>query len=236
MSRIIDFHSHILPGIDDGSSSVEESIAMLQKEAKQGICHVVATPHFYPQQDKPERFLERRAKAEFILRQEMERYDGLPELSVGAEIYYFSGISRSDVLKELAIDHGRCVLIEMPQPPWTEKMYQELVDIYERQGLTPILAHIDRYIRPFHTYKIPERLEQMPVLVQANASFFLNASTQRMALRMLRKDQIQLLGSDCHNLSSRAPNLGPAVRVIRDRLDQGAIAEIYKCQRIALGK
>ena len=68
MGGIIDFHSHILPGIDDGSRSVEESIALLQKEAEQGISHVVATPHFYPQLDTPERFLKRRAEAEAALR------------------------------------------------------------------------------------------------------------------------------------------------------------------------
>ena len=64
---MIDFHSHILPGIDDGSKSVEMSIKMLRREAQQGISRVVATPHFYPQTDNPERFLRRRAEAERIL-------------------------------------------------------------------------------------------------------------------------------------------------------------------------
>ena len=61
MEKVIDFHSHILPGIDDGSASVEQSIAMLRMEAEQGIDHVVATPHFYPQYDTPEHFLRKRA-------------------------------------------------------------------------------------------------------------------------------------------------------------------------------
>ena len=69
MREIIDFHSHILPGIDDGSRNVEESIALLRKEAEQGITHVIATPHFYPQHDTPERFLKRRNEAETVLRE-----------------------------------------------------------------------------------------------------------------------------------------------------------------------
>ena len=64
MNKIIDFHSHILPGIDDGSESVEQSIAMLRMEAEQGITHVVATPHFYPRHDTPQRFLQRRKDAD----------------------------------------------------------------------------------------------------------------------------------------------------------------------------
>jgi len=66
---LVDFHSHILPGVDDGSASIEESLKMLQAEAGQGITHVVATPHFYPRYDDPERFLERRNAASEALQQ-----------------------------------------------------------------------------------------------------------------------------------------------------------------------
>ena len=71
MGMTIDFHSHVLPGVDDGSATVEESLRMLRLQAEQGVTHVVATPHFYPMQDSPNRFLERRAKTEKRLRQAM---------------------------------------------------------------------------------------------------------------------------------------------------------------------
>ena len=220
MSGVIDFHSHILPGIDDGSHNVDESIALLRMEAEQGINHVVATPHFYPQHDTPERFLKRRAEAERILREEMQAHAGMPQLSIGAEVYFFNGISNSDAISELTIDRKRCILIEMPPLPWTNAMYRELEGLYGKQGLLPIIAHIDRYIGRFRTYGIPDRLAQMPVLVQANAEFFLKKSTSSMALRMLKKNQIHLLGSDCHNLSSRKPNLGEALDLIRKRMGE----------------
>ena len=223
---VIDFHSHILPQIDDGSQSLEESIQLLKLEVQQGIHHVVATPHFYGQHDTPERFLARRADAENRLRIEMAQYDGLPQLSIGAEVYFFPGISDCDALSELTIAEKSCILIEMPLPPWTDRMYQELEGIWAKQGLTPIIAHIDRYIGPFATQGIPERLEQLPVLVQANASFFLRRSTARMALRMLRQDRIHLLGSDCHNLKTRPPRMGEALTAIQKHLGQAAIDRI----------
>ena len=65
---VTDFHSHVLPGIDDGSTSVEESIAMLRMAAEQGVRRVIATPHFYPRHDSPEHFLEKRNLAESALR------------------------------------------------------------------------------------------------------------------------------------------------------------------------
>lgn len=234
MSEIIDFHSHILPGIDDGSRNVEESIALLRKEAEQGITHVVATPHFYPQHDTPERFLKRRAEAEILLREEMRKHTGLPKVSIGAEVYFFNGISDCDGILPLTIDKNRCILIEMPLGPWPEKVYRELEGIYNKQNLLPIVAHVDRYFGRFRTYGIPERLAQLPVLVQANADFFLDKATRARALRMLKKDQIHLLGSDCHNLSSRSPKLMEAVALIEKRLGSGAIREVCWWQQQAL--
>ena len=229
MSAVTDFHSHILPGIDDGSASVEESIAMLRMEAEQGIGHVVATPHFYANYDTPERFLRRRAEAESLLRQELLKHPELPRISVGAEVYFFSGISDSDMLNRLTIGEKRCILIEMPHAPWTTSMYRELEGIWVKQGLMPIIAHIDRYIGPFRTFGIPERLAELPVMVQANAEFFLERRTSRMALRMLREDRIQLLGSDCHNLRSRKPNLGEAVNLIERKLEPEVLERVNAC-------
>lgn len=210
MGRIIDFHSHILPGIDDGSTCVEESIAMLRMEAEQGIRHVVATPHFYAQHDSIEEFLERRAEAEWRLREELAKHEGLPRLTVGAEVYYFRGISQSDVLQKLTIGSRSFSMIEMPMATWTDTMYRELEQIYRDQSIRPIVAHVDRYFTRFRTFGIPEKLEELPVLVQANASFFCGNSATR-AMRILQKEQIHLLGSDCHNLRSRKPNLGKAI-------------------------
>lgn len=223
---IIDFHSHILPGIDDGSASVEESIAMLRLEAEQGVTHVVATPHFYPRYDAPERFLSRRAEAEKRLREEMAKHDNLPEIHIGAEVYYFPGISESDALPGLTITGKRSILIEMPHSPWTASMYRELEELYTRRGIEPIIAHVDRYIRPLQTHHIPQHLLELPVLVQANAEFFLKRSTQRMAMHMLKEDRIHLLGSDCHNMRSRRPNLDAAVKRIVARLGDGAIERV----------
>jgi len=226
MSGIIDFHTHILPGIDDGSQALGESIALLKQEAQQGIRHVVATPHFYPRYDDPDQFFANREAAEALLRRELRKHPGLPELTVGAEVHFFPGMSHSDILSGLTIGGKGCILIEMPGVPWSESMYRELAMIPERQGLTPVIAHMDRYIAPLRTYKIPERLVELPVLVQANASFFLRNGTRKLALKLLRQGKIQVLGSDCHNLTTRLPNLGDAVSVIQDHLGRAALDEI----------
>lgn len=227
MINLTDFHTHILPGIDDGSASVEESLEMLQEEVKQGIHTVVLTPHFYPNHDSPERFFSKRQAALQDLQMAMSGKSGYPRLLVGAEVYFYQGMSDSAILKELAISGTDCILIEMPLPPWSERMMRELVQIREKQGLVPIIAHVDRYISPFHTYGIPSQLAQTPVLVQANGSFFTRRTTRSMALKLLKAHRIHLLGSDCHGIAHRSPSLGEAVRIIERHLGSDAIEHLH---------
>jgi protein-tyrosine phosphatase len=234
MTALTDFHSHILPGVDDGSASVEESIAMLRCLAEQGVTHVIATPHFYPNYDSPERFLRRRADAHVSLLAAMEGQNDLPQISLGAEVLFFRGMSESDLLPQLTIEKKRCILIEMPPPPWSDAMYRELEAVRTKQGLTPIIAHLDRYIGPFRTHGIPQRLSEFPVLVQANAGFFLKSSTASLAMKLLKADLIQLLGSDCHNLTTRPPEMGRAVQRIEEKLGQGTLDRIRDYEHMIL--
>ena len=227
---VTDFHSHVLPEIDDGSQSLEESLKLLRMEAEQGIRQVVATPHFYGHRDTLEGFLSRREAATTQLKQAIKTEADLPQVLVAAEVYYFNGISETSVLKDLTVEGTDCVLIEMPMQEWTESMYREIARIPERQGLQPIIAHIDRYIRPFRRNSHVAKMEQLPVWIQANGEFFLNRMTQSMALRMLKGERIHLLGSDCHNLSSRKPNLDQAAARIREKLGQEALDHIRSCE------
>lgn len=234
ISLVTDFHTHILPGIDDGSSSVEESVEMLRKEAAQGIRQVVLTPHFYPHRDSFQDFLEHRERAYAALQEATEGMPDIPQMYLGAEVYFYSGMSHTEQLRQLAIRGTDSILIEMPGAPWSESVYQELENVYRRQGLRPIIAHIDRYIRPFRTYGIPQKLAELPVLVQANSSFFLERRSRGLALKLLKRDQIHLLGSDCHGLQHRVPNLSSCIDILRKNVGKNRIDAILRIEKIAL--
>jgi protein-tyrosine phosphatase len=226
-----DFHSHILPGVDDGSTCVEESLQMLRLEAEHGVQRVIVTPHFYPRYDTPERFFARRDRAMAELQEAMAKEEGLPEITLGAEVYFFPGMSESDVLNRLTIGTGAHILVEMPFGNWTPEMYRELENIRVRRGIVPIVAHVDRYIRPFHTHGIPKRLAELPVLVQANTEFFLDRSTSSMAMRMLKADMIHFVGTDCHNLTTRKPNMDQALQKIQKKLDQSVLDRLEEYEQ-----
>lgn len=225
-SMIVDFHTHILPGVDDGSDSLECSRRMLFMLKRQGVTHVVATPHFYASYDNPMRFLQRRQGSYEQLRAAMN--PDFPELILGAEVHFFEGISDCEDLHQLAIGDTGYILVEMPAVLWTDRMLRELVELKYKHGLTPIIAHLDRYMSPLRSHGLPEKLRELPVLVQANTGCFLRSTSRRMALRLLREGTVHLLGSDCHNLTTRRPDMERAFAVIERNLGQEALDRIHR--------
>lgn len=210
---MIDVHSHILPEMDDGSKSVKESLTMLGDTAREGIERIVATSHFYPTENDPVRFLERRDKAVEKLRENWRPY--FPRLLLGAEVYYFEGMSRVPELSHLRIEGTDLLLLEMPFNTWTDRMISEMLAVHSRQGIRVLLAHIERYMH-FQKPDIWNTLLAEGIFMQCNASFFLNWRTRRRARRMLREGRIHLLGSDCHNMSTRPPRLGEALDTLNN--------------------
>lgn len=207
---MIDFHSHVLPGIDDGSKSVEMSLAMLQRQQEQGVDAVIATPHFYALRDDPECFLQRRRAAFDSLGQ-----TPLPVIC-GAEVAYFDGISRCEEISRLRIGETALLLLEMPFGSWSSRVVDEVITLMATTGLIPVLAHVDRYRSQLRKYG--DSLLSQGVLFQCNAGAFLRFESRRWALKELAMDRIRFLGSDCHNLTGRAPNLQQAAEVIRKKL------------------
>ena len=142
---MIDIHTHILPGMDDGSGSLEESLAMAKESARQGVRLLAATPHFYATQEDPERFLQRREKSLALL--ESAWQEGFPTLLVGAEVRYFDGISRVEEVSWLTLDHTRILLLEMPFTSWSGRMVDEVLELQRSRGLQVLLAHVERYLK-----------------------------------------------------------------------------------------
>lgn len=214
---MIDFHSHVLPGIDDGSKSAEESLQMLAAAAGQRITHMAATPHFYPSETSPEQFLARRARAAERLRAAWQ--PEFPRLLLGAEVYYFEGISRVEELEALRIEGTSLLLLEMPFHTWSDRMAAEIRALHNRPGFTVLLAHIERYLR-LQKGAVWDELLEAGVLMQSNASFFLRWSSKHKAIHMLDAGRIHLLGSDCHNMKERAPRMGDALAVLGEQRKQ----------------
>lgn len=220
-----DFHTHILPGIDDGAKSADEAQAMLQKLALQRVNKVILTSHFYAEKESPTHFCQRRNSAYQALTGTVDMAD-LPQVALGAEVLYFEGMSDCEELEKLKIEGTRLILVEMPFESWSPRMINEVASIFDKRNLIPLVAHIDRYVKMFNKRSVLNAFEDMPVLIQANAEFFTNRKTARLAHSMLKKGKIHLLGSDCHNTTTRKPDLKSAYDSIEKNLGRQAVKNI----------
>ena len=220
---MIDFHSHILPGIDDGSKDVKMSLQMVKTLSEQGADTICATSHFYATERSVQRFLFRRQEAWEKLSEAMP--DDAPEIRLGAEVLYFPGISRMQELPELCLEGTDLLLLEMPFTAWNDYTVREVKDLARSRNFTLVLAHIERYYfqQPVSVW---DDFLDLDIVMQSNAEFFLPFRTRRKALKLLKEGRIHLLGTDAHNMSSRAPRLAEARAMIRKHLGQEALDEI----------
>ena len=221
--RVIDFHSHVLPGIDDGSKDVETSLAMLRVMREQNVDICVATPHFYGDRQQLSAFLAQRSMARERLSQHLE--SGMPQIVLGAEVAFFMALPELDGLESLCIDGTRTLLLEMPFAQWTNLELDVLTRLCLDRDYQVILAHMERYLPLQRNKDIWEHMMLLPVTVQLNAECLLSPWGRGKYLDMFRAGRAHLLGSDCHNLKSRAPNLGAGRRIIEKKL--GAMALLH---------
>ena len=241
---MIDFHTHVLPNIDDGSRSMDMSLAMLAEEYAQGVTEVVATPHFYAQDMSMEDFLERRDSALAKVKKKTTVSDSpYPTLRAGAEVYYFSGIGLADEVSMLTIEGTNTLLLEMPFGPWSSRVFENVEQLINRQNLTVVLAHVERYFGYQKNKSVWEKVFALPVIPQINSGSFIEKrrlfrrdKTYEFCIEFARKADRLIIGSDCHNLSDRAPNLKTGRAALEAALGSGVLALADKTVREVLGK
>lgn len=208
---LTDFHSHCLPDLDDGAADVATSVAMLRASAAQGVERVAATPHFYVGQHDAALFFKERQRAYEDIKPYLD--EKMPEVLLGAEVLIREGISRYD-LSPFCLQDTNILLVEMPfmaPPIW---LYEELENIVNRQGLTLMYAHLDRYLS-WYSHGDFEMLMDMPdSIMQVNADSIADKKYFGSLLRHLPDTRRMVMGSDMHNMVHRSPRIGQAVKVL----------------------
>lgn len=208
---MIDLHAHIVPMVDDGPSSLEESIEMLRIARQDGITTIVATPHIYEFDDEDQ------VKAKISAVEDLRRHLEQDTVKIvnGAEV-----MLREDIVEfvekhpeVLLGQNTKYILVEMPiynLPLFAEEALFRL----QLRQVTPIIAHVERY---FWAWENPERLYRLVesgCLTQINASSLADrgrSKSRAIALKMLRDGIVQLIASDAHSSSTRPPILSKAV-------------------------
>lgn len=207
----LDYHSHILPGCDHGSDSIETSRKQLEMAAMVGIKTVCATPHFYPHKESVHRFLQRRAETAAFL---MDRLpENAPYVQLGAEVLICDGMERLDGLDLLCREGTNELLLEMPFYAWTEPIWSTLYLLCERQDIQIVLAHADRYPK--------ENIEQIiceGVPLQLNMECLTKPLRRKQYLRWIENGYVKYMGSDIHMLGSEYQDWAKCRRLLEKKL------------------
>ena len=217
---MIDLHSHILPGIDDGAKDEDEAVKLLQIACESGISKIAFTSHFNCEEMDLERFLKRRQMSCRRLKNALQAQEDLKGklwFKLGAEVKYSPNLVHLD-LQKLCISGTGYLLLELPfeEHPYH---FDETVYWMQLQGIQPVIAHIERYSYMMkHMETVLEWVEN-GLYIQANASSLLRKDAlSRQLLQMIRANLIQVLARDTHSVLKRPPLLTEGMQLVRKKL------------------
>lgn len=224
---MIDLHSHILPGLDDGASTWEDSLEMARLAVEDGIRTMVASPHLF--QHRAVNLSEVNYK-EAILAKISEFKQQLEAAGLDLEILpgcdfplSFEGLQLLENNQILTINDGkRYLLLEFPDssiPPATEDICFRL----NSKGIIPIITHPERHLIFQEMPKKLQRLIELGCLVQLTAAGLTGGfgrQVARAAQEMLRNGYCHILASDAHNPRSRPPLLSKALEAASSLVGQ----------------
>lgn len=217
---MIDLHSHILPGLDDGSRNLDESLAMAKCAVADGITTMAATPHLFRKSvgdSDPDTARKKFGELKSLLAGERVSLD----LHLGAEVHIMHNLPAfiREHGRRLAVNEGRYVLLEFPADhvfPGVRELFFDLMS----EGFVPIIAHPERNSFFMHHPGLLYQLVQAGALCQLNGGSLTGLYGNRVretAFLFLENNLLHLMGSDCHNLGSRRPELSGAVAEVAVR-------------------
>ncbi|MBR6218655.1 MAG: hypothetical protein IKQ63_09095 [Eubacterium sp.] len=222
MEYLIDMHDHIVPGVDDGSQSMEESLALIDMEYKEGVRKIICTPHYMRNRNRYE--YDGLEEAFDKLKQEVAvKYPDM-ELYLGNEVLCENGIT--DDIRNGRLIHsmagGKYMLFEFNIKLPYHELYDTMKAIVETR-VRPVIAHVERYsCLVGHLDRIKE-LKSLGLYLQINADSLeggLFDENTRWCKKMISEGYIEFISSDCHDSENRIPSFKTARAWIRKKLGE----------------
>lgn len=227
---MIDLHTHLLPGIDDGAKSLEEAVQIIRQGRKIGITAICTTPHLSSSftKDRTEKIMEN-----FLMLQERIYEEKIDiQLYLGSEIDLRMNFDSIRRLPFFSINQTQKYLfLELPIgefPPFTERILFSLLI----EGLSPILAHPERSLSKEGDFERIEKLKDSGILIQVNAGSFLGdfgKGIQRGAKRLLEENLVDFISSDAHDLNRRPITvMAEAFKKVKNDLGEEKGLELFE--------
>lgn len=216
---ICDFHTHILPSIDDGAKDIDMSVKLLKMEIEQGVKQLCLTPHFYPD-ESVEIFIKKRNRAFEHLSEEISKQNikNVPDMYLGAEVVLSYNTPEINDLNKLCLSGTDLLLLELPNGFWGDWIPDALYKLSAEKAITPVIAHADRYVDNKHSLKILNKLIDMDIIIQFNTYNLTNLKVRHMIKKIISRNNTPLIGSDAHN---------PEFRTVTMKKTQSFLAKLF---------
>lgn len=220
-----DIHSHLLPGIDDGSSSMAETVELIKMAAEQGIRTIIATPHYSGRSADTEQV----RKLTGRVQQEAEKIDKRIRIFPGSETFYEDGCQEA-IMENRActLADSRYVLIEFRPGESYQRIYSGMQN-FILEGYYPVIAHMERYQC---LWKKKERIISLITLgcyMQVNAGSLMGGifnSEASYLKKLISEGLIHFIGSDCHNQNDRRPVMEDCLNGLKKKIMDQAMEHI----------
>ena len=218
---MIDFHNHILPGADDGAKTIEESIEMLRLAQKQGVTDIVNTIHFqHPKMEGMNTDYDYILSIKEKLIEEMSIQKIDINIHLGAEVFFNFNLLDICDNKITTFGDGAFMLIEFQTHQFPDGYDEHLYELAS-SGVTPIIAHPERYKPIQRDIAILEKLILSGCIIQLDAGSLLGnfgKNCYKTAIEIISRNMCHILGSDAHNSTNRNFCLIDAIKVIEKKI------------------
>lgn len=218
-----DMHCHIIPGVDDGSESMEMSLEMIRMEIEQGVTDIMLTPHYFVDRTDIAVIMKRYEE----LKKEVEKKELPVQLYLGGEL--FNSVDLVKNLKEKkapTLAGTSYILIEfMPSEP-----YHQIINSIKKllyAGYIPIIAHVERYQDILNHIERVEELVNIGAFIQVNTNSFLKKNINSFLFKLMDYDLIHMIGTDSHSPEWRAPQMTDTVNVLMKKYPREKLASLF---------
>jgi len=234
---LIDIHNHILPGVDDGPDTIEESIQMAKDAYEQGIQTIIASPHHMNGIFTNEK--EDIIQQVQVLNELIEAHEVPVEVIPGQEIRLYEGILEDMKNEELlTLNNSQYLLLELPfdhVPPETEQVITQLL----RADITPIIAHPERYREIREEPGILYDFVQLGAVSQITASSLLGVfgkEVEKFSYQLFENNLSHFIASDAHNTTVRWFDLAEAYLVLEKKLGNSFVEQLKENSQCVIEK
>ena len=229
MGGYFDMHCHIIPEVDDGSDSIEESLAILDTEVRAGVTNLILTPHFRPEMFEADR--------DFVEDQYMLLKNAAAEVFPGLHLYlgceYHSNHDMHEMLRtdpRYRMIGTNYVLLEFSQAHSGSYIREQTYSLISR-GFRPIIAHCERYRPISSNIKLAEELVDMGAELQINADSVIGRDgwgIKRFCRKLMKLGLISYIGSDAHNMTDRRCHMAECIDYVNRKMGTDYTDRVFR--------